>query len=187
MSAAAFAQRQQQYCAQILRFRKALNLTSISTMEALESRFIAPSVALQRWIPQGAHLLDVGSGMGVPGIPLLLARPDLRGTLVDRRMKRTEFLRHVVRSMGIDCKVFCCDMQVLALDPLADVLVARAVANAPELLAIAGHLVRSGGEALLPTSQAAALVSVDGWCAEDVLQLQFAGDLQQQVLRYRRL
>ena len=179
--------RQQEYCRHILRFRKALNLTSIDSLDGLMTKFIQPSVALRQWIPQGATVLDVGSGMGVPGIPLLIARDDLHGVLVDRRMKRTEFLRHVVRAMGLDCTVHCADVRKLTLMPLADVVVARAVANPVELLTISASLVRCGGVALLPTGSDVVLSEVDGWCAIDALGLQFGGVVEQRVLRYRRL
>lgn len=187
MNAGAISKGQRAYCEEILRFRKALNLTSVSSMEGLIRGFILPSVLLERWIPQGAMLLDIGSGMGIPGIPLLLERGDASGVLVDRRMKRTEFLRHVVRKLGLNCSVHCCDARSLSVVRLVDVVVARAVANPVELLTISGPLVHEGGIAILPTGEDVPFQKVDGWCALEESELQFGGDWRQRVLRYRRL
>jgi len=178
---------QRSYCQEILRFRKVLNLTSIDSMEGLIEGFIRPSVLLQQWVPEGAKLLDIGSGMGVPGIPLLLHRQDTSGVLVDRRLKRSEFLRHVVRKFGLDCVVHCCDARVLPIDQSIDVVVARAVANPVELLTISAPFVRVGGIAILPTGQSVVCQEVDGWCVLEDSGLQFGNDLRQRVLRYRRL
>ncbi|MDQ6963291.1 MAG: 16S rRNA (guanine(527)-N(7))-methyltransferase RsmG [Mariprofundales bacterium] len=175
------------YCQEILRFRKALNLTSISSMEMLISRFIVPSILLQQWIPAGAALLDIGSGMGVPGVPLLLSRDDIGGVLVERRMKRAEFLRHVVRRLGLRCEVHCCDVRQMSREGLVDVVVARAVVNPAELLAISAPLVRAGGEAILPTGDGVHLLGADGWCVLQESELQFGDGMRQRVLRYRRL
>ncbi|MDX8414049.1 MAG: RsmG family class I SAM-dependent methyltransferase [Mariprofundales bacterium] len=187
MKSADVSSEQRVYCEEILRFRKALNLTSVSSMEGLIRGFILPSVLLKRWIPQCAVLLDIGSGMGIPGIPLLLERDDTSAILVDRRMKRTEFLRHVARKLGLNCSVHCCDVRSLSVGGLVDVVVARAVANPAELLTISRSLVREGGIAILPTGDGVPLQKVDGWCALEESELQFGDDWRQRVLRYRRL
>ncbi len=64
------------------------------------------------WIPGGAPqiadtgaLLDIGSGAGLPGVPLLIARPGWRGVLLEPRQKRWAFLRLVVRELGLECTV----------------------------------------------------------------------------------
>ena len=65
------------YIDEVMKFRRALNLTSISDPELFHARFIEPSLALSEWLPEEGRMLDIGSGMGVPGIPLLMARPGL--------------------------------------------------------------------------------------------------------------
>lgn len=79
------------YVSEVMRFRKALNLTSISTSDEFVRRFVLPSLALLDWVPDNGRLLDIGSGMGVPGIPLLLARKGLYGLLVERRKRGLNF------------------------------------------------------------------------------------------------
>lgn len=153
---------QMQYCDEVLRFRKALNLTSISDRDAFVARFIEPSVAMAGWMPQTGRLLDIGSGMGVPGIPLLIACPGLFGVLVERRKKRAEFLRHVVRKLKLRADVY--DADVNALPHLGvDVCVARAVTSVAPLLEMCGRHANRDAVAVLPVPRDAPQGDLPGW------------------------
>ncbi|MBF0281601.1 MAG: class I SAM-dependent methyltransferase [Zetaproteobacteria bacterium] len=149
------------YANEVLRFRRALNLTSVDNLDDFLLRFIHPSVALNQWIPSGGVLLDVGSGMGVPGIPLLISRPQVRGILVERRKKRAEFLKHVVRTLNLNAKVYGDDIN--ALPSLgASICVARAVTNVPSLLAMFSPHVVDGAIAVLPVPRSSSFVCDEG-------------------------
>jgi len=150
------------YCREVLRFRKALNLTSVSDEKEFKLRFVDPSVALAQWMPEGGRLLDIGSGMGVPGVPLLITRPCLHGLLVERRKKRAEFLRHLVRVLKLDAEVFDADINDLPKLE-ADICVARAVTNVPVLLSMCEPHMRPGGVAVLPVPQSTAAAELFGW------------------------
>ena len=177
---------QKEYCYQVMRFRRALNLTSVDHEAVFMQRFVLPSILLAPWIPQGAVVLDIGSGMGVPGVPLLIARTDLRGILVERRKKRAEFLRHVVRTLRLRGKVY--DADVADLDPLAAaVVVARAVAQPVALLLISASHIRQGGVALLPSGEGRVASDVPGWCKCGSFELQFDTNRKQRVFRYQRV
>jgi len=153
------------YVAEVLKFRKALNLTSISDAKVFEERFIQPSLALAEWLPEKGRLLDVGSGMGVPGIPLLIIKPGLEGILVERRKKRTEFLRHVIRKLGLNATAV--DADIRDLDPLSvDICVARAVTDEAVLLEMCAPHMAEGGMAVLPVPRAAAPAKVVNWILE---------------------
>lgn len=150
------------YVAEVLRFSKALNLTSIHDAGEFQSRFIEPSLALGEIIPDQGRLLDIGSGMGIPGVPVLLTRPGLHGLLVERRQKRAEFLRHLKRILGLHAEIY--DEDVRKLSPLdADVIVARAVAAPPQLLLLCTRHSRKGTIAVLSVSRGAKKASVPGW------------------------
>jgi len=165
------------YCREVLRFRKALNLTSINSEKEFMNRFIQPSVALAAWIPESGRLLDIGSGMGVPGIPLLIAKPGLQGVLVERRKKRAEFLRHLVRVLELNAEVY--DADINALPHLGvNICTARAVTNIPVLLNMCSRHVEAGAVAVLPVPQSAVPASVEGW-RFDVSHMIKAGDEQQ--------
>lgn len=151
------------YCDLVLRFRKVLNLTSVKEKQVFYSRFIIPSIALADWIPENSIVLDIGSGMGVPGIPLLIHRPDIKGILVERRKKRAEFLRHVVRTMKLNADVYDADINDLA-SLQASVCTARAVSEVQLLIAMCDQHIVIGGRAVLPVPDHYELPVLDGWC-----------------------
>ncbi|MDT8375722.1 MAG: RsmG family class I SAM-dependent methyltransferase [Mariprofundaceae bacterium] len=164
------------YCSEVLRFRRALNLTSIKSEKEFMARFVEPSVALARWMPETGRLLDIGSGMGVPGIPLLIARSALQGVLVERRKKRAEFLRHLVRVLRLNAEIY--DADINALPHLGvNICVARAVTNIPELLKMCGRHTAPGAIAVLPVPQSAEPALVEGW-RFDMSHTIEAGDAQ---------
>ncbi len=155
----------QAYVAEVLKFRRALNLTSISDAGLFTERFIKPSLALAAWLPDQGRLLDIGSGMGVPGIPLLMGMPGLQGVLVERRKKRAEFLRHVIRTLGLNAVAY--DADVRELEPLGiDVCVARAVTDEGALLRMCTPHMVDGGRAVLPVPRDSSVASISGWSLE---------------------
>ncbi|MDQ7003906.1 MAG: class I SAM-dependent methyltransferase [Ghiorsea sp.] len=159
---------QRQYCDEVMKFRKVLNLTSIKDVDVFYKRFIQPSVLLERWIPQNAIVLDIGSGMGVPGLPLLIHRPDIQGILVERRKKRTEFIRHVIRKLKLKGQAF--DADIHDLEPLqATVCIARAVSEISVLIGMCDKHIVDGGLAVLPIPNDVILPQIQGWVLKDEL------------------
>lgn len=169
------------YCREVLRFRKALNLTSVSDEEEFMLRFVRPSVALAEWMPERGRLLDIGSGMGVPGVPLLISRPGLHGVLVERRKKRAEFLRHLVRVLKLDAEVFDADIEELPSLGV-DICVARAVTHVPGLLRMCAQHMNPGGVAVFPVPQTASDADIEGWAFDGSFTI--SAIEQQQVHRY---
>ncbi|MDX8381031.1 MAG: RsmG family class I SAM-dependent methyltransferase [Ghiorsea sp.] len=170
---------QVEYCDEVLKFRKVLNLTSIRDLNIFYKTFILPSVGLERWVPKGAVVLDIGSGMGVPGIPLLIHRQDITGILVERRKKRTEFIRHVIRKLKL--KGVAYDADIHDLEPLhATVCIARAVSEIRVLLKMCDKHIIIGGRAVLPVPNDAVLPSVESW----VLNEDFHCEGQQRIVCY---
>jgi 16S rRNA (guanine527-N7)-methyltransferase len=126
---------------------------------------------------EGARVVDVGSGAGLPGIPLALARPDLRMTLVEPMARRVEFLEEVVGELGAAWRVVRGRAEersvVTAVGPV-DVVTARAVAALPRLVGWCRGLLRPGAQlvalvgaralqelpALLPDLEAAGMRNV---------------------------
>ncbi|MDX8397950.1 MAG: RsmG family class I SAM-dependent methyltransferase [Mariprofundaceae bacterium] len=156
------------YINEVLRFRKALNLTSISDYSEFDRRFVQPSVSLASLMPDEGRLLDIGSGMGVPGIPLLIAKPNLQGVLVERRKKRAEFLRHLSRVLGLNIEVY--DADINKLDSLGvDICVARAVTNIEGLLGMCSKHVNQDALAVFPVPRDQAVVEALGdWSLKSV-------------------
>lgn len=150
------------YIQEVMKFRGALNLTSISDSELFKSRFIEPSLTMAQWLPDEGRMLDIGSGMGVPGIPLLIAKPGLTGVLVERRKKRAEFLRHIVRKLGLKAEVYDADINDLPSLHI-DVCVARAVADEEALLRMCSPHANAGAKAVLPVPISHQPGQIEGW------------------------
>jgi len=171
------------YTQEVLRFRKALNLTSISQADVFESRFIAPTLAMLPLMPTQGRLLDIGSGMGVPGIPLMIALPDVYGVLVERRKKRAEFLRHIIRRFGLHGEVHDADIRHLPHLHI-DVFTARAVTQPQSLLQMCAPHANAHACAVLPVAQNAPFTVYDGWIPASHCMVD-AGEIQQ-IQRYQR-
>ncbi|HVU71455.1 MAG TPA: 16S rRNA (guanine(527)-N(7))-methyltransferase RsmG [Mycobacteriales bacterium] len=100
-------------------------------------------------IPVGASVLDVGSGAGLPGLPLALARPDLRVTLLEPLERRVRFLGEVVDALALSDQVTVARGRAEERPvPPADVVTARAVAPLPRLAGWTAPLVATGGAVL---------------------------------------
>lgn len=112
-------------------------------------RHLLNSVVLAELIPVDAHVVDLGSGAGLPGLPLAIARPDLRVTLVESMLRRSTFLEECVAALGLSgVEVRRARAEELAGRVTADVVTARAVARLTTLLPWSIPLVRPGGSAL---------------------------------------
>ncbi|MDX8396487.1 MAG: RsmG family class I SAM-dependent methyltransferase [Mariprofundaceae bacterium] len=172
------------YCQEVLRFRKALNLTSIDDADVFMQRFVEPSVALAEWMPEEGRLLDIGSGMGVPGIPLLIAKPGLVGVLVERRKKRAEFLRHLVRILGLKAEVYDADINDLpSLN--VDVCVARAVTRVADLLGMCSGHSHVGTLAVLPVPREEVGNDVGLWLLQGQHMVNIGEGQQVQCYRFQ--
>ena len=138
----------------------------------LWERHVLNSAAVAEAVPEGARVVDVGSGAGLPGIPLGLARPDLSVTLVEPMARRVEFLTEVVAELedALDAHRWTVvrgraeERSVVAAVGQVDVVTARAVAPLPRLAAWCRGLLRPGARlvALVGARAVAELPSVLG-------------------------
>ncbi|GAB3624233.1 16S rRNA (guanine(527)-N(7))-methyltransferase RsmG [Mariniluteicoccus endophyticus] len=114
-------------------------------VDRLWERHILNSVALAHLMPQGALVCDVGSGAGLPGVPLAIARPDLRMTLLEPLLRRSNFLTDVVDKLGITEHVGVERGRAEDFDGDFDVVTSRAVAPLARLLPWCLDLMGAGG------------------------------------------
>ncbi len=104
-------------------------------------RHIFNSLPVSTLIPVGSSLIDIGSGAGLPGIPLALARPDITVTLIEPLQRRVDFLREAVEGLNITVlRGRAEDFKITA-----DVVTARAVAPLDKLARMSRHLIKKGG------------------------------------------
>lgn len=125
------------------------NLTSRNARAELLTRHIPESLALGERVPEGTnHLVDVGSGGGLPGFVIAVQRPEIEVHLVESSLKKANFLREVADELGVAVTVHRERAETLATGPLAgtfDVATARAVAALPKLLGLTMPFLRPGG------------------------------------------
>lgn len=86
----------------LLTWNARINLTGARSEAELVAEHLPDAVAMDRLIPVGARVLDVGSGGGLPALPFALLRPGAEVTLVEPRAKRVAFLRTAVRELGLE-------------------------------------------------------------------------------------
>jgi 16S rRNA (guanine527-N7)-methyltransferase len=89
------------YLALLERWNRTYNLTAVKDSAQMVIRHLLDSLSIAPWVRAG-RLLDAGTGAGLPGIPLALARPGLEVTLLDSSGKKVRFLNHVRRELGLE-------------------------------------------------------------------------------------
>lgn len=136
------------YTALLAKWNRTYNLTAIRDPEEMVSHHLLDSLAVIAHLPlqAGDTLADVGSGGGLPGIPLAIARPDWRVTLNDANEKKTAFLRQASFELALS-NVSVHEGRVEAWRPAKDfsLVISRAYAELAQFVASCRHLVAHGG------------------------------------------
>lgn len=150
------------YLALLDRWNRAYNLTAVRDPREMLTRHLLDSLAMHPFVHAGT-LADLGTGPGLPGIPLAIAHPALQVTLVESNGKKARFLREAVRTLQL-ANVRVAESRIEALDlPSAfDAITARALATLPLILQLGGHLLKPQGrllamKAAIPVDEIAAL------------------------------
>lgn len=150
------------YLARLLAMNEQMNLTAIVDPGAAWERHVLDALTLVPLLAEigpRSRLADVGSGGGLPGIPVAIARPDLRVTLVEATQKKAAFLEAVAVALGLDnVEVRSARAEQLATGELRgafDAVTARAVGRLATLVPLTAPLARTGGIVLLVKGQRA--------------------------------
>jgi len=109
-------------------------------------RHIANCIPITTIIPQGVRVADIGSGAGLPGVVIALARPDLKVTLIEPLRRRVDFLNEVINDLGLSIEVIRARSEVVKKQ--FEIVTARAVAPLDKLISISWHMLPKGGSLL---------------------------------------
>jgi 16S rRNA (guanine527-N7)-methyltransferase len=133
------------YLGLLSHWNKAFNLTAIRDSNEMLSKHLLDSLGVLPYVGEGL-ILDVGSGAGLPGIPLAIAMPGSRFVLIDSNGKKTRFLTQVKITLGLD-NVEVVNQRIEAYSPMRDdhriyfdAVVARAYASCTEIIKNTAHL-----------------------------------------------
>lgn len=141
------------YAAAVVAENERQNLISRSTIADFATRHIADSLQLLDLAPRTGVWLDIGSGAGLPGIPLAIAG-GMPIHLVEPRRRRSEFLSNIVVNLRLSAVVHACRVESVAAFR-ADVITARAVAPLDTLFTLAARFSHPGTVWLLPKGRSA--------------------------------
>jgi len=125
--------------------------------ERIWDRHIFNCLPITQLLPEGASLFDIGSGAGLPGIVIALARPDVKVTLIEPLERRVEFLNEVVAAISSDLiEIEVIRGRAQDVKKSANFVTARAVAPLEKLKKMSWHMVKTGGSLLAMKGESAA-------------------------------
>ena len=134
-----------QYLLLLEKWNQVYNLTAIRNVVKMVSAHLLDSLSVVPYLPPGS-MLDVGSGAGLPGIPIAVARPQFPVTLLDSNHKKTAFLRQAMADLGlVNATVVCERVETWSAPASFDVIISRAFSDLAEFVSVAGRLLAPNG------------------------------------------
>jgi len=178
------------YLSLLQQWNGAYNLTAVRDPQQMIGLHLLDSLSILPCV-EGESLIDIGSGAGLPGIPVAIARPQLRVSLVEPVGKKARFLREAVRRLELpNVRVHACRAEQVDEPGAYDCLSARALGSLADLIAFGGHLLKPSGTLLAmkgqwPAQELATLPP--GWELRDSMRLEVPTvDAERHLLRIRR-
>ena len=166
------------YVGLLVKWNKVYNLTSVRDPAAMVVRHLLDSLAILPLVTAG-RLLDVGSGAGLPAVPLAIARPDLRVTSLDSNHKKTRFVTHVKLELALgNLEVVHTRIEDLDRPGAYDQVVSRAFTELGGFVAVAGPWCRPAGQLLAMKGRPerdAGIKPATGWRIREVRELKVPG------------
>jgi len=162
------------YVELLAKWNKVYNLSSIRTQPEMVSKHILDSLTILPYL-QGDSLLDVGTGAGLPGIPIAITRPDIAVTLLDTNSKKTRFLQQVKAELKLDNVTVVHARVEEAELPKFAMVTARAFATVKDIIDLTGQHCDDAGSLLLmkgiyPEDELAMIP--EGFRLQDVIALE---------------
>lgn len=142
-------QRFERYLEELRLWNRVVNLTALREEDEIVRGHFLDSLAVLPWVPARGRLLDLGSGAGLPGVPLKIARPELQVTLLEASRKKALFLRHLGRCLELDLEVRCQRAERPGdLEGAFDAVISRALGPLRRVAELGLPYLREGGTLL---------------------------------------
>lgn len=146
------AERFELYFERLVETNKVMNLTTVTEKGDVARKHFADSLAALPYLKDGMKVIDVGTGAGFPGVPLLIMMPWLKLTLADSLNKRLVFLEGLLKDLGLNAEIVHGRAEDLGQNvkyrERYDIALSRAVASLPVLLELTTPFVKPGGTAI---------------------------------------
>lgn len=171
------------YIRETLKWNKVYNLTGIKSEKDFILKNIIDSLSILGFL-NADNILDVGTGAGLPGIPLAIFNPQKQFTLLDSSQKKITFLRNLVSLLGINNVNLVCS-RVEEFQGSFDCITSRAFADIQKMLNLAGHLCEESGFFLAmkgKISEASKEITPNGFVVEEIVKLQVPKQIGERTL-----
>jgi 16S rRNA (guanine527-N7)-methyltransferase len=134
-----------EYCELLRKWSRVFNLTALRSDDDIITRHLLDSLSVLPYL-NGGRLADVGSGGGLPGIPLAIARPDWAVSLLDSSHKKASFLTQARIELGL-LNVCVCNQRIESWipRPACDVVISRALSDLAGFVTSSSHALAPGG------------------------------------------
>lgn len=133
------------YVLLLQKWNTAYNLTAVRELEAMVSKHILDSLAILPWL-HGQRIVDVGTGAGLPGIPLAIAQPDRHFVLLDSNGKKIRFLQEVKRQLNLEnVEIVQFRVENYHQAPCFDTVISRAFSSLEQMIQWTQHLIAPQG------------------------------------------
>lgn len=129
----------------LLKWNGTYNLTALRDPAQVLSHHVFDSLSLLPFIEKAASLIDIGSGGGMPGIPVAIARPEMQVVLLDANTKKTAFLQQAVIELGLANAEVVSGRAEAEDTRTFDIVTSRAFAELKDFVGLTGQLVGAGG------------------------------------------
>lgn len=179
------------YAALLGKWNKVYNLTALRGKAQVVGHHLLDSLAVLPHLGEARRLADIGSGGGLPGIPLAIARPDLQVALVESSHKKSAFLQQARIELELDnVTVHCARVEAMQPAEKFDTVISRAFSDLPEFVRLAGHLLAPEGaifamKGVYPYEELAQLPA--GWRVRETRPLNVPGlDAQRHLVIIER-
>lgn len=134
------------YLGLMQKWNKVHNLTAVRDPEEMVTLHLLDSLSVMPYI-EAQRLLDVGSGAGLPGIPLAICKPQLQVTVLDSSHKKASFMRQAKAELNIpNLQVVCGRVEAYKPDGLYDIVISRAFSDLAEFVQLTRHLGKPGAQ-----------------------------------------